>query len=76
MPLKALLDSLISQIPKGLFSLERQKFIGSLLDSQTQETKKVLKEALDGFLLKMLETEASDIDLGGVGCAGRVPLLQ
>lgn len=72
MSVKDLLSSLISQIPKGLFGLERQEFISSLLDSQTQETKRVFKETLDGFLLKMLKIEASDIDLGGVGCAGRV----
>ena len=46
--------------------------MGSLIEGQSDERLRVLMETLNGFLLRMLENDASDIDLGGRGAMGRV----
>ena len=72
MALKDLLDSLTSQIPGHLSGPERQAFVGSLIEGQSDERLRTLRETLNGFLLRMSEKDASDIDLGGRGAVGRV----
>jgi twitching motility protein PilT len=73
MPLKDILEPLTSKIPEHLSGPERQAFVGALLnEGQSEERLRVLRETLNGFLLKMSENDASDIDLGGRGSAGRI----
>jgi twitching motility protein PilT len=69
---KALLKSIVSQIPEFTFGEERQDFISKLLKETSMDMRVKLKRYLDRFLVEMVEKEASDIDLGGYGCAGKI----
>lgn len=63
---------LIKQIPFTARGDELFIKMAEILDDQPDEVRVELKSILDGFLLRMLKNQASDIDLGGVGCNGRV----
>lgn len=66
------LDGLSGTIPGRLFGVERQAYIGDLIEGQSEDLQRVLREAVDELLIQMTRVEASDIDLGGSGAAGRV----
>ncbi|MEX0929331.1 MAG: PilT/PilU family type 4a pilus ATPase [Balneolales bacterium] len=63
---------LIEQIPKTAIGLERHLAIGEVIDAQPEEVRFRLKGLLDSWLENMDKNEASDIDLGGLGCDGKV----
>ena len=52
--------------------VERHQEIGMIIEDQPDETRLELKEIFEGHLGVMERNEASDIDLGGPGCDGRV----
>jgi len=66
------LNGLSETIPERLFGVERQAYIGNLIEGQSEDLRRTLKEAFDELLAAMVPIEASDIDLGGSGSAGRV----
>ncbi|MDZ7693846.1 MAG: ATPase, T2SS/T4P/T4SS family [Balneolaceae bacterium] len=70
--LKELTKPMADQLPKSAQGLERHRRIGRIIDNQTEETRLELTEILRDYLLEMKSNEASDIDLGGPGCNGRV----
>jgi len=70
--LSGLVRPLIDEIPKNVLGLERHKVIGDILDSQPEKLRMELRDLLDHFLVNMQEIEASDIDLGGNGCVGKI----
>ncbi len=70
--LSSITAPLIEQIPFSARGNELFVKMAEILDNQPEETRVKLKSILDGFLLKMLKNQASDIDLGGAGCAGKV----
>ncbi len=63
---------LIKQIPFAASGSELFVKMGEIVDGQSQEARSALKDILDGYLKAMLKNEASDIDLGGPGCDGKV----
>ncbi|MEP1150391.1 MAG: ATPase, T2SS/T4P/T4SS family [Balneola sp.] len=70
--LRTLTAPLIKQIPisargDGLFIK-----MSEILDAQPESMRLDLKQVLDGFLKKMIKNQASDIDLGGAGCNGKI----
>jgi len=67
-----ILEDLINQIPSIKFGQERHDFIRQLLSGQPEKVRKFLKEELDNFLCLMISKEASDIDIGGTGCQGKI----
>lgn len=67
-----ILEDLINQIPEFKFGQERHDFIRQLLSKQSEIVRKSLKEKLDNFLYLMISKEASDIDIGGTGCQGKI----
>lgn len=69
---KAILNNIVNQIPKIKFGHDRQEYIVDILAEQPEEDRETLKEILDNFLYLMLSKEASDIDIGGAGCDGKV----
>ncbi len=65
---RTLLKKLTDQVPKSLYSLERQMFIGNALLRQISDDQRLLlRRLVEIFLLKMREMNASDIDMGGWG---------
>ncbi len=70
--LQELTQSLIDQIPRNVMGIERHRVIGEILESQPESLRVQLRELLDFFLDNMNTNEASDIDIGGNGCVGKV----
>jgi len=69
---RQILQQTLSQIPETAYGVERQMVIGDLVAQLSQEDKTLLKRTLDGFLMKMFQTGASDVDMGGYGSQGYV----
>jgi twitching motility protein PilT len=67
-----ILKQIVGSVPDTAFGVERQMLIGDLVSRESQEERVLLKRMFDSFLTKMLENQASDIDLGGFGCQGKV----
>jgi twitching motility protein PilT len=68
----SIIRQIVSSIPETAFGVERQMLIGDLVSRQSQEERVLVKRMMDGFLLKMMENSASDIDLGGFGGQGKI----
>ena len=69
---REILHAMIVQIPASVFGLERQIFIGDLVEKLPMESKIVLRAYIDSFLLRMNVISASDIDFGGYGGQGQI----
>jgi len=69
---KEILQKVTSAIPESQSGFERQMAIGTLLCDLGRQERARLKALLDAWLLKMVELEASDIDVGSHGCGGHV----
>lgn len=70
--ISGLTQPLIQRIPKTARGIDLHKRIGDLIEDADISLRVDLKEILDAFLLNMIKINASDIDIGGPGCAGRV----
>ncbi len=69
---RAILKQIVSNIPETAYGVERQMLIGDLVSRQAQEERVLVKRMFDSFLLRMADTQASDIDLGGFGSQGKI----
>lgn len=65
---KAIIKPLANQVRESSKGLERHREIGQVIEDQSQETRKKLRNLIESLLSKMYENEASDIDIGGPGC--------
>lgn len=63
---------IVEQIPRGLVGIERHEAIGNLVEELDEDTRMQLRGELEKYLKMMEKLEASDIDLGGSGCAGYI----
>lgn len=70
--ISGLVKPIIDRIPKTARGLDLHNKIGDLIEDADISLRVDLKEVLDSFLLNMIKINASDIDLGGPGCAGKV----
>ena len=70
--LKDLVKPMASQLSTTARGLERHHEIGEIIEKQPSEVRVELEELLQRFLQAMYKNEASDIDLGGPGCGGKV----
>jgi twitching motility protein PilT len=71
-PIREICGRLISEIPETQKGLEYHIEIGRRLEEMNQSDRKILRETLNTFLLHMEKIEASDIDVGGHGCVGKI----
>jgi twitching motility protein PilT len=60
------------RLNKRIVGVERQENIAALLDEIEEPDREALRNHLDSFLQRMIEVNASDIDLGGQGSLGQV----
>lgn len=72
MVLKKIHGNMPSSSHDFLKGVERQIFIGAMIQKYSKYEKSLLNEILSSLLMKMVQAEASDIDLGGGGCAEQV----
>ncbi|MEX2574005.1 MAG: type IV pilus twitching motility protein PilT [Balneolaceae bacterium] len=63
---------ILDQVPASARGLDYHMKIGELIDSQEEQNRISLQQILDSFLLNMYKNEASDIDVGGTGCNGKI----
>jgi twitching motility protein PilT len=68
----SILREIVKNVPETAYGVERQMLIGDLVSRQSQEERVIIKRMFDGFLIKMKENSASDIDLGGYGSQGKI----
>ncbi len=69
---RAILGQMVAQIPGSVYGLERQIFIGDLVEKLPVESRTVLRGFINSILLRMFTINASDIDFGGFGGQGLV----
>lgn len=70
--LKRTAKIIIDQIPESEKGLEYHQQIGELVSSLDEDSRNNLQHILNSYLLNMYRNEASDIDLGGAGCRGKI----
>lgn len=71
-PARKLLKGLSSQISDLVRGIERHIFIGNMIANLPDDQRMEIVSYFNGFLAKMQDNNASDIDLGGFGANGRV----
>ena len=69
---REILRQMVAQIPESVYGLERQIFIGDLVEKLPVESRTVLRSFINSILLRMFTINASDIDVGGYGGKGFV----
>lgn len=70
--LSELTKPILEQIPQTERGMELHIKLGELVEGLDQKHRLELTSILDSYLQRMLKNEASDIDIGGPGCAGKV----
>ncbi len=71
-PIREICGKIASQIPQSKKGLEYHSAIGDLVNELPEEERSTLRETFNGFLVYMEKIEASDIDVGGPGCMGKI----
>jgi len=69
---REILAQMVAQIPESVYGLERQIFVGDLVEKLPVESRTVLRNFINSILLRMFTINASDIDFGGFGGQGLV----
>ena len=69
---REILKQMVAQIPESVYGLERQIFIGDLVEKLPVESRTVLRGFINSILMRMFTINASDIDFGGFGGQGLV----
>lgn len=69
---RAILNELINEIPTIKIGQERLEFIQRMLYELSEDLREIIKDELDRFVYLMRIKEASDIDMGGAGCKGKI----
>ena len=67
---RQILQQMVAQVPESVYGLERQIFIGDLVEKLPVESRTILHTFTNSFFLRMFTINASDIDLGGYGGQG------
>ena len=70
--MKHIIHKFSSRIPDKISGAERQQYIGNLVQNMPPGELGGLREEMHRLLTAMAEKNASDIDMGGVGCRGKV----
>ncbi len=69
---KELLGVMLPQVPEELRGIDRIQFIANMLLKAPSSHRIELRRHLELYLANMKKVEASDIDLGGDGCQGKI----
>ncbi len=70
--ISGLIKPIVDRVPKTARGTELHRRIGDLIENADISLRVDLKEAMDSFLVNMIKISASDIDLGGPGCNGKI----
>jgi len=69
---RELLKQQVATIPESVYGLERQIFIGDLVEKLPIENRTLLRDLVNSLLMRMFTINASDIDFGGFGGQGQI----
>ncbi len=69
---RQVLNVVIQQVPDATQGLERQIFIGDIVEKLPLENKISLRNFMNSLLMRMFVLNASDIDMGGYGGQGKI----
>lgn len=69
---KSALDRYLSDVPEELNNIDLAQYLINILFEMPTEDRKMFRKYLETFLKQMDQMEASDIDLGGEGCQGKI----
>lgn len=67
-----LVKPVVEKVPRTLRGIDRHAALGEVIDKLEESHKEELTSILDFLLARMLKIDASDIDIGGPGCDGKV----
>ncbi|MFN1833903.1 type IV pilus twitching motility protein PilT [Balneola sp. MJW-20] len=70
--ISALTDPILNNLPRSARGIDLHIQLGKIIEDLPEDNREELTSFLESFLHKMLQNEASDIDLGGPGCGGKV----
>lgn len=70
--LSQLVKPVVDKVPRTLRGIDRHAALGEVIDKLEESHKEELTSILDFLLARMLKIDASDIDIGGPGCDGKV----
>lgn len=70
--LKQITGNLLREIPSSAKGIEHHIHVGKRIEELSEESRMILGTNLNRLLIHMYSNEASDIDLGGPGCAEKV----
>lgn len=70
--IKAFFDRTLSSIPGELRGVDLVQYMVNLVYELPSEDRKMLRNHIEEYLTRMQKIDASDIDLGGDGCFGKV----
>ncbi|MDX1641425.1 MAG: ATPase, T2SS/T4P/T4SS family [Balneolaceae bacterium] len=70
--IKAYLEKTLSDVPDELKGVDIVQYLVNLTYELPSEKRRMLKDHIEEYLNRMQKLEASDIDLGGDGCFGKV----
>lgn len=70
--LQSIGNDLLGTLPSSIRGMEYHEWMGERIQSADNDSRTELDRILNHFLLNMSQNEASDIDLGGAGCVGRI----
>lgn len=71
-PIHDICGRLVSELPSSIKGFEYHREIGRRVEELSEAERTLLRTTLNSFLLHMEKIEASDIDLGGHGCMGKI----
>ncbi len=69
---QSLVKPILDRIPRTAMGLERHRLIGEEVQKLPENTLLAIRGVVDGWVRRMAQVEASDIDIGGNGCGGRI----
>lgn len=71
-PIHDICGRLVSELPSSIKGFEYHREIGRRVEELSEAERTLLRTTLNSFLMHMEKIEASDIDLGGHGCMGKI----
>lgn len=71
-PIRSIAGEILQEFPDSYRGLDYHAELGKQIKSLDDLKRKQLMSSLHTFLLHMRKNEASDIDLGGAGCNGKI----
>ncbi len=70
--IQSILDFIIEETPSELTGFDSIQYMVNLLFELSSDQRELMKRHVEGYLEMMDKVEASDIDMGGDGCVGKV----